>query len=171
MPKTTCVDQVISCMETIFSFQLYMKSGYQAQFARLTPFPSSPESYILELSVYSHCILYNMCFFQLYHIHVWSPVMAGAFMAKYSTVLWCSPTDKLSCLLNIYIISRPWLVLTTQWTSLCIAFIFLKSIPRFLKKKVNFIRLLVEYFVCKVEFIFFNYILFYLYMYVCGKCK
>lgn len=31
-------------------------------------------------------------------------------------------------------------------------FIFLKSIPRFLEEKVNFICLLVEYFVCKVEF-------------------
>lgn len=31
-------------------------------------------------------------------------------------------------------------------------FIFLKSIPRFLEEKVHFICLLVEYFVCKVEF-------------------
>lgn len=119
--------------------------------------PFSPESYILGLSVYSHCTSYNMSFFQLYHIHVWSPIMAVAFMVKYSTVLWCSPTDKLSYLLNIYIISWPWLVLTTQWTSLVYSFylfyfIFLKLIPRFLEEKVNFICLLVEYFVCKVEF-------------------
>lgn len=141
-------------MQAAFSFQLYIESGYQAQFVRLTPLPSCPESCILGLSVYSHCTSYNMCLFQLYHIHVWSPIMAVAFMAKYSTVLWCSPTDKLSCLLNIDITSRPWLALTTQWTSLCmhIAFIFLKSIPRFLEEKVNFICILVEYFVCKVKF-------------------
>lgn len=48
-----------------------------------------------------------------------------------------------------------------------IAFIFLKSIPRFLEEKLNFICLLVEYFVCKVEFNFLKIISISLFVCVC----
>lgn len=50
-------------------------------------------------------------------------------------------------------------------------FIFLKSIPRFLEEKVHLICLLVEYFVCKVEFNCLKIVSIYLYVYVCGKRK
>lgn len=50
---------------------------------------------------------------------------------------------------------------------MCIAFIFIKSIPRFLEEKVNFICLLVEYFVCKVEFNFLKILSISLLVWVC----
>lgn len=87
-PGRVHADQRMSFMETAFSCCLYEESGYQAQFATLTPLLPGPDSYILELSGHtSYNICYFIIFFQIQPIHIQPPLIAVALMATGSTGL------------------------------------------------------------------------------------